>query len=63
MKQALAILRLILSRPALQAYVELCALGGIYFGLSEIHRPTAIVVVSSLVLAASVFAKTRSLPQ
>ncbi len=44
---------------ALQTYVAVAAMYGIWSGLSEIHRPTALVVVSTLVLSGIVYARTR----
>lgn len=46
-------------RDALHTYVALAAMYGIWCGLSEIHRPTAVIVVSSLLLGGVVYARTR----
>lgn len=53
------ILRLLLSRDALHTYIAALSLYGVWCGLAEIHRPSAMVAVSSLLLSGVVYARTR----
>ncbi len=54
-----ALLLFLVSRDMLHTYFGAGALAGIGYGLDQMHRPTAIVVVSSLLLAGIVYARTR----
>lgn len=47
------------SRNMMHTYLGASSLAGIGYGLDQMHRPTAIVAVSSLVLAGIVYARTR----
>ena len=47
------------SRDMMHTYIGLVALGGIGYGLDQIHRPSAIVAVSALLLSGIVYARTR----
>lgn len=57
MNRLATILRAILSRDAIHTYVAGGSLYGLWYGLAEIHRPTAMIVISVIFLAAVVYAR------
>ncbi len=55
----LALARLLLSRDALHTYAGAGSLYGIWWGMAQVHRPSAWILISSLLLCGVVYARTK----
>lgn len=56
---AIHIVAALISRDALHTYCGAAAVYGIWWGLDQVHRPSAVIAVSALFLFGIVYARTR----